>query len=118
MQQFKAEVEQSGNPLVGLSLPAWEKARRREFRILVFLAELRAATEYKLHGDAGFQTVADPCGQGPFAFRRFVFEGVDRGFELRSANKVLGNEGAFIFVEKEGAAFRLNGPHVGEAITK
>jgi hypothetical protein len=118
MQQFKAEVEESGNPLVGLILPAWEKARRREFRILVYLAEVRAAIEYKLHGEAGLQSVTDPCGEGPFAFRRFVFEGVDRGFELRSGSKTLGNEGALIFVEKEGAPFRVNGPFVGEAITK
>lgn len=118
MRQFKAEVEQSTNPLMGLSLPAWEKARRREFKIFVFLAELRAAIEFKLHGQAGLQAVADPCGEGPFGFRRFVFQGVDRGFELRSASKALGNEGAFIFVEKVGPPFRVNGPFVGQAIVK
>jgi hypothetical protein len=118
MQQFKAEVEQSANPLAGLSLPSWEKARRREFRIQVYLAMMRAAVEYKLHGEAGLQTISDPCGEGPFAFQRFVFQGVDRGFELRSANKTLGNEGVLIFVEKEGPAFRVNGPFVGQAITK
>lgn len=117
-QQFKAEMEQSGNPLVGLSLPAWEKARRRESKILVYLAELRAAVAYKLRGEAGLQSVIDPCGEGPFAFRRFVFEGVDRGFELKSASKILGNEGALLFIEKEGAAVRVNGPYVGEAIVK
>jgi hypothetical protein len=62
--------------------------------------------------------VADPCGQGPFAFRRFVFQGVERGFELRSASKTLGNEGALIFVEKEGPPVRVNGPRVGEAIAE
>ena len=118
IQQLKAEVLQAGNPLTGLSLPAWEKARRREFRTLVYLAEVRAAVAYKLQGEAGLQSVTDPCGDGPFAFRRFVIEGVDRGFELRSASKTLGNEGALIFVEKEGPAFRVNGPFVGDAYTK
>jgi hypothetical protein len=82
---------------------------------LVFEAMVRAAVEYKLHGEAGLRTVTDPCGQGPFALRRFVFKGVDRGFQLTSAidNPVAKS---VIFVEKDGDPFRVDGPHVGEAV--
>jgi hypothetical protein len=59
----------------------------------------------------------DPFGKGPFAFRRFVFEGVDRGFELKSA--YTGRPAwpsVLIFVEKEGTPFYVDGPHIGEAL--
>ena len=46
---------------------------------------IQAAAEYKLHDESGLQRVQDPCSQGPFAFERFIFEGVDRGFVLKSA---------------------------------
>jgi hypothetical protein len=59
----------------------------------------------------------DPCGNGPFAFQRFVFEGVDRGFELKSAYTGLGYSCALIFVEKEGPPFNVSGSkHIGEAV--
>jgi hypothetical protein len=76
---------------------------------------VRAAVEYKLHGEQGLKSVADPCGQGPFAFRRFVFEGVDCGFELRSALEVGDYPQVLIFVEKEGAPFLVDGPRAGQA---
>jgi hypothetical protein len=113
---FRAEIQQSSNPLVSQSVPAWERAHHREFRIQVSLAMIRAAVEYKLHGDSGFQVVADPCGHGPFVFRRFVFQGVDRGFQLTSALDAGGFQQSLIFVEKEGDPFRVDGPHVGQAI--
>ena len=46
---------------------------------------VHAAVEYKLHGESGLKSVMDPFGNGPFTFQRFVFKGVDRGFELKSA---------------------------------
>ena len=111
-----AEVRKSGNPIVSqMTAPvAWETARRREFRILVHLAMTRAAVEYKLHGEAGFQGVADPCGQRPFLLRRFVFQGVDRGFQLTSAIAAA-NSKTMIFVEQDGDPFYVIGPQVGEA---
>jgi hypothetical protein len=90
------------------------KARQREFKVQVWLAMLHTATEYKLHGDPGLLTVADPCGQGPFAFQRFVLEGVDRGFQLKSSFEGSGFTETMIFVEKQGPPFFLDGPHVGE----
>ena len=77
---------------------------------------VRAAVEYKLHGEAGLNSVQDPFGNGPFAFQRFVFEGVDRGFELKSAYAGNPYPCALIFVEKEGTPFRTDGPYIGQAV--
>jgi hypothetical protein len=115
-KQFSAEVQASPNPLVAASFPAFEKARLREFRIEVWLAMVRAAAQYRLNGEAGFQSVADPFGQGPFQFQSFQFEGVDRGFALKSAYDGSGFPEVLIFVDKEGPAFRVDGPHVGESL--
>ena len=112
---FRAEIQESPNPLVSQLIPAWERGRRREFRTEVCLAMIRAAVEYKLHGDSGFLSVADPCGQGPFVLRRFVLQGVDRGFQLTSALEAT-DSNSLIFVEKEGNPFRVGGPFVGKAI--
>jgi hypothetical protein len=80
---------------------------------------VRAAVEYKLHGESGLKSVVDPFGNGPFAFQRFVFEGVDRGFELKSAYPwPLGVPYALIFVEKEGPPFYIDGSpqRIGHAV--
>jgi hypothetical protein len=114
MKAFRAEIHESSNPLVQLLVPEWEDGRRREFGTEVCLAMVHAAVEYKLHGDSAFQRVADPCGQGPFLLRRFVFEGVDRGFQLTSALAAAGSR-SLIFVEKEGDPFWVYGRHPGEA---
>jgi len=116
VEQFKAELRQSPNPLPYLLFPTAEQPRKREIRILVSLAMVRAAMEYKLRGEPGLQSVTDPCGKGPFAFRRFVFQGVDRGFELKSAYAGLGFPCALIFVEKAGPPFYIDGPHIGQAV--
>jgi hypothetical protein len=75
---------------------------------------VHAAVEFKLHGEAGLKSVMDPFGDGPFACQRFVFKGVDRGFELKSAYAGLGFPCAMIFVEKGGPAFYIEGPHEGQ----
>jgi hypothetical protein len=116
MKAFSGEIERSPNPFATISIPSFLKARAKEFRIQVVLAMVRAAVEYKLHGEQGLKSVADPCGQGPFAFRRFVFEGVDRGFELRSAFDAGDFPQVLIFVEKAGPLFRVDGRNVGQAL--
>jgi hypothetical protein len=117
IQKFDAEIKKSQNPLVPVIFPdSFQSARRREFRIQAEQAMVRAAVEYKLHGESGLKSVMDPFGKGPFAFQRFVFEGVDRGFELKSAYTVLGYPCALIFVEKEGPPFQVDGPHIGQAV--
>jgi hypothetical protein len=114
-QEFLAELKQSPNPLVAQTLPSCLKVRQREFKVQVRSAMLRAALEYKLNGEPGVLTVNDPCGEGPFAFQRFFFEGVDRGFQLKSRFQGSGFPEILIFVEKSGPPFLLDGPHAGEA---
>ncbi len=114
MAVFREKMSKTGYAFT--LLPAFEKARSREFRLEATLTMVRAAIEYKLHGQAGFQAVADPCGQGPFKFERFIFQGVDRGFKLTSAYNMLGNKAVLVFVEGDGPAFRVDGPHLGEPL--
>ena len=111
---LKAEVERSSNPILILDFPAWERAQRREPIALMNLAMVRAAIQYKLHGRSGLQTETDPWGQGPFGFQRFIFQGGDRGFELKSACHINGWPEVLIFVEKDGPPFYVNGRIAGE----
>jgi len=114
-RQFSSELKRSKNPLISQAFPACMKARQREFKVQVWLAMLHTAAEYKLHGDPGLLTIADPCGRGPFAFQRFVLDGVDRGFQLKSSFEGSGFIETMIFMEKQGTPFFLDGPHAGEA---
>jgi hypothetical protein len=119
-QQFSADIHKSQNPFfIGMAL-VWEKfqGRAREFRAQAQLAMVHAAVEYKLHGEAGLKSVMDPFGNGPFAFQRFVFKGVDRGFILKSAYAGADAPFVMIFVEKEGPAFQITGPDAGKAISE
>jgi hypothetical protein len=119
-QQFSADIQKSSNPFFAGHALFWEKYQRRarEFRIQAWQAMVRAAVEYKLHGESGLKSVTDPFGNGPYALRRFVFKGVDRGFELKSA--YAGAEAPFvmIFVETQGPAFQVIGPDAGKAVDK
>jgi hypothetical protein len=114
---FYADVQASRNPLLQELFPALEKARAKEFAILAELAMVRAAVEYKLHGKAGLERVRDPFGNGPFEFHRFVFEGVDRGFELKSAYAGREFPEMMIFVEQDGSPFYVNGRNAGKAVS-
>jgi len=117
-KQFSEEIEKSTNHFVSLTFPAFEKARQKEFAILVELAMVRAAVEYRMHGEPGLKSIADPCGQGPFSFERFTFDGMDRGFQLKSAYTGRGFPEVLIFVEKDGPLFRVNWKNAGEALSK
>ena len=118
-EQFKALGEaarQAGNFLFSESLNTWPNSRRKEFTIQAELAMVHAAIEYRLHGETGFQSVADPLGKGVFAFEHFVFQGEDRGFKLTTAYAPTNGPISMIFVTKAGPAFYVLGNHVGEAI--
>ena len=116
IKPFAAEIQKSANPLVSQLLPAWEKCRMREFATLVAQQMVRAAVQYKLHGEGGFKNVMDPCGDEAFTFERFAFEGVDRGFKLKSAYAARGFPEALIFVERDGPPFQVNGDKAGRPV--
>jgi hypothetical protein len=118
MKVVTEDIEKSANPFLKESVSAFMKSRQREFRIQAMLAMVHAAIEYKLHGESGLKSVTDPCGKGPFTFRRFVFEGADRGFELKSEYNEDKNIAVLIFVEKEGAPFQVDGNYAGRAMPK
>lgn len=115
IQRFAPEIQKSQNPFVQLLFLDPLKPRVKEFKMQAWQAMVRAAVEYKLHGEAGFKSVQDPFGNGPFSFQRFVFEGVDRGFELRSVYAGQTMPCALIFVETEGPRFNTAGPYIGQA---
>jgi hypothetical protein len=118
MRPFLAEIENTSNPLVKMTFPAIAKCRQREFAVQAASVMVQAAIEYKLRGDAGFQSVVDPLGDGPFGFQRFVFEGVDRGFQLKSAYAGRGFPETLIFVEKDGTPFYVSGQKAGQPVPK
>jgi hypothetical protein len=117
-KEFAAEVQNSPNPLVVEMFPAVEKCRPKEFGTQAILEMVRAAAEFKLRGEAGLKSVNDPCGQGPFEVQRFVFEGVDRGFQLKSAYDGRGYQETLIFVEKDGSPFPVTGKNAGQSARK
>jgi hypothetical protein len=116
-KQFYADIQKSTNPIVHELFPAVRPARTKEFAILAELAMVRAAVEYKLHGEAGLKIVTDPFGHGPFEFQRFTFQGEDRGFELKSAYSGRGFPEVMIFVEKDGPPFYVNAKNAGKAVS-
>ena len=77
---------------------------------------LQAAIAYKLHGDPAFNAIADPFGESPFGFQRFILDGIDRGLELRSKLNCRGFDEELILIEKAGPAVRVDGKTVGERI--
>jgi hypothetical protein len=127
-KQFLADIHESPNPFIGvfnlylsgLVLGGGPniQVREREFKAQAQLAMVHAAVEYKLHGESGLKSVMDPFGNGPFAFQQFMFKGVDRGFELKSAYAGADAPFVMIFVEKPGPAFQISGPDAGKAIDK
>ena len=113
-QEITGELRASPNPLISQVIPAASRARQREFKVQVWLAMLHTAVQYRLHGESGLLNVNDPCGQGPFSYQRFILDGIDRGFSLRSSFEGSGFREMMIFIEKPGRPFLLDGPHAGE----
>jgi hypothetical protein len=116
MSQFMGEVAKHPNPLVRKLFTVFDKCRTKEFSVLVKLAMIRAGVEYKLRGDPGLKSVKDPCGPGPFALRRFVVQGEDRGFELRSPYNARGFDEVLVFLEKSSPPIYVDGKNAGKPI--
>jgi hypothetical protein len=117
IQKFDTEVQKTQSPFVTALFPSpLQPLRRKEFRSQAEQAMVHAAVEYKLHGEAGLKSVMDPFGKGPFASQRFMFDGVDRGFELTSDYSFGKVPCGIIFVEKEGPPFSVSSPNIGKAV--
>jgi hypothetical protein len=114
-KQFSVEIQSSSNPFVHELFPALRNCRPKEFGASADLAMVQAAIQYKLNGEAGLRSVTDPCGNGPFGFKRFIFDGVNRGFELSSDYSCIGYPEVFIFVETDGPPFLVFGRNAGKA---
>ncbi len=115
MPKFSAEVQNSSNPFIHEFLPALDKCRPREFAALADMAMVQAAVQYKLHGEPGLRSIPNPCGNGAFAIKRFMFDGVDRGFELDASYAGLGYPEVLIFEETDGPPFLVFGKNAGKA---
>ena len=113
-KEFGMQITNSANPLVRAIFPAYRNSRSREFAAEADLAMVQAAIQYKLHGQAGFNSVTNPIGQGPFSFQRFIFDGVDRGFELSADYNGIGYPEVFIFQETDGPPFVVFGKNAGK----
>ena len=116
IKAFNEKIAKHPNLLVHVFFPAFEKCRLKEFALETKSAMLRAAHAYRLSGGAGLSQILDPLFNEPFQFRRFEFEGVDRGFELRSKMDTRGWIETVIFLEKDGPAFYLDGKPVGKPV--
>ena len=121
-RQLGAEIQKSPNPFINVYklILGWQnwQFRQAEFKVQAQLAMVHAAVDYKLGGESALKKAKDPFGNGPFAFRRFAFKGVDRGFELKSAYAGTDAPYVLIFVEKKGPAFHVSGSDAGKAIAK
>jgi len=113
---FNEKVANHPNLFVHVFFPVFEKCRLKEFALEAKSAMLRAALAYRLSGEAGLSQVPDPLFNEPFQFRRFEFQGVDRGFELRSKMDTRGWTESVIFIETDGPAFYVDGKPVGKPV--
>ena len=114
--EFEKKLATHPNVLARQFLPALGKARAREFPLEAKYAMLQAAIAYKVGGEEAFRAINDPFGEGPFAFQRFVLDGVDRGFQLQSKLNCRGFDEKLILVEKPGPAVRVDFKNAGEKI--
>ena len=116
MAEFEAMVEAHPNPLVQEFFKVFDNCRKKEFATQSTVAMAHAAIAYKLRGEEGLRSVLDPCSGQPFEFERFIFEGVDRGFKLKSKFRSRDFDEVLIFVEKPGPLFRTTGKTAGQKV--
>lgn len=106
-------IDESPNPFIHQFFRVFNNVRAKEFSAMVRLEMVRAAAAYKRGGKEALNTVQDPLIGGPFEFSRVKFEGVDRGFRLKSKERFRDFDEVMIFLEKPGKHFRLDGKNAG-----
>ena len=116
IEELHKRITANPNLLVREFFPAVFKVRLKEFRVTARLAMLRAAYQYRVDPANGLKQMQDPFGTGPFESSRFVLDGVDRGFKLRSQLKMADFDEVLIFAEKPGPAFYIDGPKAGQKV--
>jgi hypothetical protein len=116
IEQLQKQISNHPNLLARECLQAVVKVRDKEFRVIAWLAMVRTAYQLRLDPAHGLEQTPDPFGNGPFEYSRFVLEGVDRGFKLKSQVRNPDFPEVLIFAEKTGAAFLVDGPKAGQRI--
>jgi hypothetical protein len=116
IEAVQQRIAANPNLLLQEFFPAVLKVRLKEFRITARLAMVRAAYEHRLDPSAGLGKIQDPFGTGPFEYSRFMLEGIDRGFKLKSQLRVPDFDEVLIFAEKAGPAFSIDGPNAGQKV--
>lgn len=117
-ETFWAEVDRSTNRFAPMFLKPLSQSKLKEFKADTRMAILRAAIAFRRNGEAGLRSITDPLTGGTFELRRSVFEGVDRGFQIRSRADHESILPWQTFLESDGPAFYLDGPNAGKAVTK
>ncbi|MGZ8940307.1 MAG: hypothetical protein ACXW32_13960 [Limisphaerales bacterium] len=112
-QIFFARIDGSTNPFIQQFFRVFKNVRPKEFSAMVRMQMVRAAAAYKLGGMETLKAVEDPLVGGAFEFSRVEFEGVDRGFRLKSREVFRDFDEVMIFLEKPGKNFRLDGKNAG-----
>ena len=112
---FFARIDASANPFIGQFFQVFKNVRPKEFSAMVRMEMVRAAAAYKRGGMEALKAVEDPLVGGAFEFTRVEFEGVDRGFRLKSREMFRDFDEVMIFLEKPGKYFRLDGKNAGTA---
>jgi hypothetical protein len=110
-----ARIADSPNPFIQQFFRVFQNVRPKEFSAMVRLEMVRAAAAYKRGGVEALNAVQDPLVGGSFEFSRVEFEGVDRGFRLKSKERFRDFDEVMIFLEKPGKHFRLDGKNAGAA---
>ncbi|MDB6052575.1 MAG: hypothetical protein JWN25_98 [Verrucomicrobiales bacterium] len=104
------------NLFVRQILPKVWDNRERELRSEAFVAMLHAALEMRLDPAKAASAIANPNGTGPFLSTRFLLDGSDRGFKLKSNLPFKQIEPAIIFTEKTGPGFMVMGAKIGQKV--
>jgi hypothetical protein len=116
IEQLQKRINTHANLIARECLPAVVKVRDKEFRVLAWLAMVRSAYQIRLDPAHGLEQTPDPFGNGPFEYSRFLLDGVDRGFKLKSQVRSPDFPEVLIFAEKPGTAFLVDGPKAGQKV--